>query len=162
MFKSASRNEGLEGLLREEGECEEQSRWVCLGEKFLSAWFWCITGEASWNSAVLGELGCCSEMLISSWWMDSMRTTEWCYPAWGKEIARSRKSSLPALGCLAFLLMASCMSQLPNAFPQCGNRMYSVFPSREFTQAVFLCYYQGSPLLDVWQGKRQSLWGRKV
>jgi len=69
----------------------------------------------------------------------------------GKKLLAPGKALLPALGWLAFLLMASWMSQLPNAFPHCGNRMYSVFPSREFTRAVFLCYYEGSPLLDLWQ-----------
>lgn len=69
----------------------------------------------------------------------------------GKKLLAPGRALLPALGCLAFLLMASCMSQLPNAFPQCGNRMYSVFPSREFARAVFLYYYKGSPLLDLWQ-----------
>lgn len=57
------------------------------------------------------------------------------------------RALLPALGCLAFLLMANCRSQLPNAFPWCGKRMYSVFPS----WAVFLCYYKSSLLLHLWR-----------
>lgn len=86
----------------------------------------------------------------------------------GGTMYRGRKSCapqgalLPALRCLAFLLMASSGSQLPNAFPQCGDRMYSVFSSREFSRAVFLCCYEGSLLLEAMAGKRQCLLGRNV
>lgn len=47
-----------------------------MSEMFLhfSTFFWSIIRETSWNSAVFLMLGYCSDVLISSWWMDSMRT----------------------------------------------------------------------------------------
>lgn len=96
--------------------------------------------------------------------MGSFQADEWAQweQANGGLVCREKKllapgrALLPARGCLAFLLMAGWASQLPNPFPQCANRMQSVLPAREFTQAVFLRYYEGSLLLDLWQ-KRDSV-----
>lgn len=96
--------------------------------------------------------------------MGSFQADEWAQweQANGGLVCREKKllapgrALLPARGCLAFLLMAGCASQLPNPFPQCANSMQSVLPAREFTQAVFLRYYEGSLLLDLWQ-KRDSV-----
>lgn len=128
----------------------------CLKGLFGVGSFLSISRGTGWNSATLHMLGtavrCSFE--IDEW-------IQWEQSNFGimnreKKLLTPGQALLPAHGCLAFLLMASCSSQLPNAFSWCGKRIYSVFPSQKFSQAVFLYYYKSSLLLGLWQ-KRGSV-----
>lgn len=127
-----------------------KSAWE-MSERFLWCGFLSIPRGTGWNSATLHRLGTAVRYSFEvDEWIQWEQTNSGIMNR-GKKLLPPGRALLPALGCLAFLLMASCSSQLPNAFSWCGKRIYSVFPSQKCSQAVFLYYFKSSLLLDLWQ-----------
>lgn len=125
-------------------------------ERFL----WCVFFEHFQRNELKfshsSYAGNCSEVLILSWWMTQREQCNSGIVNRRKKLLTPGRALLPDLRCLAFLLRASCRSQLPNAFPWCGKRMCGVFPAQKFTRAV-LTLLQELPAARSMAKKRQSL-----
>lgn len=78
----------------------------------------------------------------------------------GKKLLAPERALLHALRCLDFLLMASCMSQLPDAFPRVATGC--ILHSHLGNSWLYFCIIMRAPTVRSMAEKRQCLLGKNA